>query len=60
VGLAVATLYRARRLVLRIWMLSWPPTMMKPATLLRMRTRLAIVIWFWTQLFLISLTVVSI
>src|SRR5262249_49986341 len=30
-------------------MLSWPPTMMKPATLLRMRTRLAIVIWFWTQ-----------
>jgi hypothetical protein len=41
-------------------MLSWPPTMMKPATLLRMRTRLAIVIWFWTQLFLISLTVVSI
>src|SRR5262249_35094435 len=32
-----------------IWMLSWPPTMMEPATLLRMRTRLAIVIWFWTQ-----------
>jgi hypothetical protein len=25
-----------------IWMLSWPPTMMKPATLLQMSTRLAI------------------
>ena len=32
------------------WMLSWPPTMMKPATLLRISTRLLIVTAFCTQL----------